>query len=212
MTSLRNVILGGALAIGLTILPCATAQSQAPGNRPMNGNTNGAMQPGAMDNGVDQNSDMRKMADQSFVRDAGEGGLAEVELGQLAADKAADPRVKQFGQRMVTDHSKANEELKQIASAKGINLPTSLSAKDKKTKEHLSKLNGADFDRAYMKLMVKDHEKDVSDFRQESESGNDATIKKFASQTLPTLQSHLKEAESIAPKGVLSENTAPSGQ
>jgi putative membrane protein len=209
MTILKNAILGGALALGLTILPAASAQS--PGNRPMNGST----MPGAAESGADQNGDMQnmqRMGDQSFVHDAGEGGLAEVELGQLAVDKAADPRVKEFGQRMVTDHSKANDQLKQIASQRGISLPTSVSSKTKKEKERLSKLSGTDFDKAYMKLMVKDHEKDVSDFRQESQSGSDPLIKSFATQTLPTLQSHLKEAESIAPKGVMSENTTPSSQ
>lgn len=208
MTSARHAVLIGTLAFGLIVLPNANAQ--VPGNRPMNGN--GSVQPGTMDNGGDQNADMQKMADQSFVRDAGEGGLAEVELGQLATEKASNPAVKQFGQRMVDDHTKANDELKQIASKEGINLPASLSSKDKKTKERLSKLSGADFDRAYMKLMVKDHEKDVSDFRQESSSGHDPVIKRFASQTLPVLQSHLKEAESIAPNGAMSENTAPVGQ
>ena len=175
----------------------------------------GTAQPGAVDSGVDQSADtqmQRQMSDQSFVKEASEGGLAEVELGQLAAEKASNASVKQFGQRMVDDHTKANDELKQIATQKNMKLATTLSSKDQKTKDHLSKLSGAEFDQAYMKLMLKDHEKDVSDFRQESQSGSDPAIKKFATETLPTLQSHLKEAKSIAPNGVVSENAAPSGQ
>jgi putative membrane protein len=100
---------------------------------------------------------------------------------------------------MVDDHTKANDQLKQVASQEGIQLPTTLSAKDKMTKERLSKLNGAAFDKAYMSDMVKDHTKDVADFQQESSSGTDPAVKDFASQTLPTLQSHLQEAKQIQP-------------
>ena len=138
-------------------------------------------------------------ADKKFVREAAEGGMAEVELGKLAADKATNQDVKQFGQRMVDDHSKANDQLKQVAQQEGITLPTTLSAKDKAEKERLSKLSGERFDQAYMSLMRKDHTKDVSEFRMESKSGHDPDVKSFAAQTLPTLQDHLKQAESIKP-------------
>ena len=100
---------------------------------------------------------------------------------------------------MVDDHSKANEELKQLASSKNVNLPNEVSAKDKMTKERLSKLSGESFDRAYMQDMVKDHKKDVADFSRESNSAKDPDVKQFASKTLPTLKDHLKEAEGIAP-------------
>jgi len=101
---------------------------------------------------------------------------------------------------MVDDHSKANDQLKQLASSKGIEVPTDLSAKDKATKERLSKLSGEQFDKAYMKDMVKDHTQDVSEFKKESTSAKDPDVKNFASQTLPTLEDHLKQARSIAPK------------
>ena len=138
--------------------------------------------------------------DQHFVKKAAEGGLAEVELGKLATEKASSDEVKKFGQRMVDDHSKANDQLKQLASSKGIEVPTDLSAKDKATKERLSKLSGEQFDKAYMKDMVKDHTQDVSEFKKESTSAKDPDVKNFASQTLPTLEDHLKQARSIAPK------------
>jgi putative membrane protein len=140
------------------------------------------------------------MMDQHFVKKAAEGGLAEVELGKLATEKASSDEVKKFGQRMVDDHSKANDQLKQLASSKGIEVPTDLSAKDKATKERLSKLSGEQFDKAYMKDMVKDHTQDVSEFKKESTSAKDPDVKNFASQTLPTLEDHLKQARSIAPK------------
>ena len=102
------------------------------------------------------------------MKAAAEGGLAEVALGQLAVEKASSSDVKKFGQRMVDDHSKANDELKQLASQKNVDLPQDLSAKDKATKSTLEKLSGEQFDQAYMKAMVKDHKKNVTDFRRES--------------------------------------------
>jgi putative membrane protein len=140
-------------------------------------------------------------ADQNFVKKAAQGGMAEVELGKLATEKASSDDVKKFGQRMVDDHTKANDQLKQIAGNKGISLPTDLDAKDQALKDRLSKLDGEQFDRAYMKNMVRDHTKDVSEFRKESTSAKDNDLKNFASQTLPTLEDHLKEAKNIAPKG-----------
>ncbi|PYV50927.1 MAG: DUF305 domain-containing protein [Acidobacteria bacterium] len=139
-------------------------------------------------------------ADRQFIKKAAQGGLAEVELGKLATEKAASPEVKQFGQRMVDDHGKANDQLKQVASQKGITVPEKLNAKDAATKARLEKLSGKAFDRAYMQDMVADHTKDVSEFRTESKSAKDPDVKSFASQTLPTLKDHLKEAKSIAPK------------
>ena len=101
-------------------------------------------------------------SDTLFVKNAAKGGLAEVELGQLAADHGASDEVKKFGQRMVTDHGKANDELKSLAQQKNITLPTELDGKHKATHDRLSKLSGAQFDRAYMQDMLQDHRKDVN--------------------------------------------------
>jgi len=139
------------------------------------------------------------MADRKFVKDAAHGGMAEVELGQLAAEKASSDDVKKFGQRMVDDHSKANDDLKQLATKKGVHVPQQLSAKDKATKARLSKLSGEQFDKAYMANMVRDHKKDVAEFRRETESAKDPDVKNFAASTLPTLEDHLKQAQSLAP-------------
>jgi putative membrane protein len=135
-------------------------------------------------------------ADKEFVHKAAIGGMAEVERGKLAQQKAASEQVKQFGSRMVDDHSKANDELKQVATSKGLTLPTDLDAKHKSKMAKLEKLSGAQFDRAYMDEMVDDHKKDVAEFEKQSKSGHDADIKGFASKTLPTLQEHLKLAQS----------------
>ncbi|HEY1262938.1 MAG TPA: DUF4142 domain-containing protein [Terriglobales bacterium] len=138
-------------------------------------------------------------ADARFMKAAAHGGLAEVELGQLAVQKASSNDVKQFGQRMVDDHGKANDQLKELAAQKKVDLPQDLSAKDKATKAELEKLSGEQFDRVYMNHMLKDHKKDVAEFQHESKMAHDPDVKNFASQTLPTLQEHLKQAQSIVP-------------
>jgi len=134
-------------------------------------------------------------ADRQFVTKAAQGGQAEVELGQLAADKGQSQQVKDFGQKMVQDHSKANDQLKQIASQENIPLPSGLSAKDKALKDRLSKLSGAQFDLAYMQSMVQDHKEDIAEFQKEASNGKDQPVKQFAQQTLPTLQEHLHMAQ-----------------
>lgn len=139
-------------------------------------------------------------ADRDFVKKAAQGNLAEVELGKLATEKASSDEVKKFGQRMIDDHSKANDQLKQVVSKAGVTVPDKLSPKDQATKDRLSKLSGEQFDAAYMRDMVKDHTKDVAEFRRESQSAKNDEVKNFAAQTLPTLQDHLQQAKSIAPK------------
>jgi putative membrane protein len=141
-------------------------------------------------------SDMVPMADQHFMMKAAQGGMAEVELGKLATQNASSQAVKDFGQKMVDDHSKANDELKGLAGRKNITLPTSPDAKDQATNDRLSKLTGAAFDRAYMRDMVADHKKDVADFQKEAMTGADPDVKTWASNILPTLQGHLQMAQS----------------
>jgi putative membrane protein len=135
-------------------------------------------------------------SDRKFIESAAVDGMAEVQLGQLAASKAGSDDVRKFGQRMVDDHSKANDQLKQIASGKGVTLPTDLDAKHKREHDRLSKLSGADFDREYMKLMMSEHKKDVKEFQSTAKSAKDADVKNFASSTLPKLQEHLSMAQS----------------
>jgi len=135
-------------------------------------------------------------SDRKFMEKAAQGGMAEVKLGQLAAEKGSAPEVKQFGQRMVDDHSKVNDQLKGIASTKGVTLPTEIDKSAQKEYDKLSKLSGAQFDREYMNHMVSDHKKDISDFKKEADKAKDADVKQFASSTLPTLEEHLNLANS----------------
>lgn len=136
----------------------------------------------------------------TFATDAAQGGMAEVEMGRLAAQRAADPAVKAFGQRMVADHSKANEELKSLAARKGLRLPPEMNSDQKSELDKLSKLSGAEFDKEYMSTMLSDHQTDVKEFEAQSKDGNDADIKSFAGKTLPTLQQHLEMARNAAQK------------
>ena len=135
-------------------------------------------------------------SDQAFVQEAAVGGLAEVEMGRLAVQKAKDDRVRQFGQKMIDDHSKANDQLKQAASQEGLNVPSAIDEKHKQTMNKLEKLSGAQFDSAYAKEMVKDHREDVKLFEKQANAGS-STVQKFAAETLPTLKNHLQMAEAL---------------
>jgi putative membrane protein len=139
-----------------------------------------------------------KSPDSAFIRKAAQGGMAEVQLGNLAERNAASGSVKQFGNMMVADHSKANKELQRVAREKGITIPASLDAKDKQVKRLLESKHGSSFDKAYVRDMVKDHEADVAEFRNEAENGKDPDVKAFAQKTLPTLEEHLAKAKEIA--------------
>ena len=126
--------------------------------------------------------------DKTFMKKAAKGGMMEVAMGQVAEQKGQSEDVKSFGKRMVTDHTKANDELKSIASNKGVQLPT---------KEHTSKWTS---DKAYIDMMVKDHEKDLAEFKEEANSGSDPDVKKFAEDTAKVIQEHLDLVKEIQGK------------
>jgi len=135
--------------------------------------------------------------DAKFAVNAANGGMAEVALGKLAQGKATDPKVKEFADMMVMDHSKANDELMALAKSKNITLPDSVSMDEKKAMEDLSKKSGKDFDKAYVDLMVDDHKKDVKEFEDATQSLKDADVKAFATKTLPVLKTHLDHINKI---------------
>jgi putative membrane protein len=134
--------------------------------------------------------------EERFMKEAASGGLMEVELGKIAAEKGSHQRVKEFGKRMQADHGKANEQLKKIASSKGVDLPTQPSGEHKSTMDKLAKLTGAEFDREYMDAMVDDHKEDIEKFQTQADKGKDPDLKKFASDNLPVLKKHLELAQS----------------
>ena len=136
-------------------------------------------------------------ADRNFVQEAAEGGQMEVELGRLAQQKASSDAVKQFGQRMATDHARAGQELARLAAGKGVELSKQPARKTQMEKDRLSKATGSAFDREYVKMMVKDHEKDVAAFERQSQQAQDPELRAWAAKTLPTLQDHLRSIKQI---------------
>ena len=172
------------------------SNSNSMGNMNMSQNRN-ANRSGNRNTGNANNMGGLSSHDHEFMMNAAMGGMLEVELGQVAAQKGTSEAVKQFGQRMVDDHSKANTQLTTLAQSKGITLPTALDDKHRNEVTKLSAMSGAAFDREYSKKMLSDHNKDVSEFEKESTHGTDPDLKAFATTTLPTLREHQQMARAL---------------
>ena len=140
------------------------------------------------------------MMDKAFVREALEGGMAEVQLGQLALEKSSNPDVKQFAQKMVDDHTKLGSEMKQVAQQLGVKPPDKPSSKAKSTMTRLQALNGDTFDKAYIKDMVKDHQQDEKEFKQAGLNTSNPALKDVISQGAQMIGQHLQLIEQIAQK------------
>jgi len=135
--------------------------------------------------------------DVEFMKNAAIGGMAEVELGKLAQQRAHSSDVKSFGDRMVRDHSRANDQLTNIAKDRGAQLPQQLDAEHLSMRDRLAKLQGEAFDRAYIKAMVADHDKDMKEFRRAAQTGQDRELKRFARETLTVVEQHDQLAHNI---------------
>ena len=133
--------------------------------------------------------------DKQFVDAAAKGGMMEVMLGELASSNAANPSVKALGKMIAEDHTKANNELKAWANSVNYMLPSTMDTDQQKMHDDLKAKKGSDFDKAYTKMMVEDHKKDIAAFRKEASDGTDATVKTFAQKTLPVLEKHAAESE-----------------
>jgi putative membrane protein len=193
-----------ALALGSGWAAAQTASSSAANN---SGSTSSSASP----QGATSKSSGQKLshADKAFIEDAAKGGMAEVQTGQLAAQKGSDPAVKEFGNRMVQDHGKANEELQQLAQSKGVQMPSKEKFMDRHEANKLQKLSGADFDREYSQHALKDHQKDVKKFQEAANKLKDPDVKAWAQKTLPVLQEHLAMAQKLP--GVNGQQDASSG-
>lgn len=229
-TALHNLMLTGAslcLSGGLILTAQSPGQSgepmqhqqttpgQQPGMSP-NGtaNPNGPQSPGENPGAADttQSAGAQKVNDKNFVKKAAEGGMEEVAIGNLAAQKGTTPAVRQFGQKLVADHTKGNEQLKQVAAQQNLVIPSSLSGKQQRQVNKLAKLSGPKFDKAFAKHEVKDHRKDINEFQREAQDGSNPAVKQFASNTLPVLEQHLNEAKSLNSSGETSTGQANNGQ
>ena len=138
--------------------------------------------------------DAAMMTGQQFARHLAQGGLAEVALGEMAQDRASHPRVRRFADHMVADHSRANDELMDLAERKGWRLPTRPDPNHRAIERRVSRLRGMAFDRAYMRAMVSDHDQTVAMVRAYSRNGRDPDLRAFARRTLPTLIEHRRMA------------------
>jgi putative membrane protein len=179
-----------------------TANSNSNGNSSTTGSAMNSMG-NAMNSVANTASNMTGSSADSpnaFLTDAAQGGMAEVELGKLAGQKAQSPEVKKFGQMMVTDHTAANNELKTVAGKKNVTVPTDVGSKHKSDMDSMSKLSGAEFDKQYVEMMVNDHEEDVSKFQKQADTATDPDVKAFAMKTLPTLKKHLDAIKAIQAK------------
>ena len=147
-------------------------------------------------------------ADRKFVTEAAAGGMFEVQVSKLAADKATDPAVKTFASMLVTDHSNANDELKAFASAHDVTLPTSL-PKDKQAQlDKLQKATGKDFDKQYAQAVgIKDHKQDIAKFEKASKDAKNPELKAWVDKTLPTLKEHLAAAQKLPENGAKTAST-----
>lgn len=200
---LRTLFFFGFLAVALFGCGNRPSDMEAPNRAQPNMNERGLTPINANSPVSNEMTNMKRSAltpDTEFMMEAAAGGMAEVELGRLAVTKAQSPEVKNFAQKMVDDHSKANEELKALAARKNLSLPTRLDEKHQDLMEKLNGLSGAEFDRAYVEAMVDDHQKTVELFKNETEDGEDADVKAWASKTLPTLQAHLEMIKGIEAK------------
>jgi putative membrane protein len=139
-------------------------------------------------------------ADKTFATKAAADGQAEVALGHLATENAGSPQVRAFGERMVTDHSQANQALQEIGRQQHLALPDKPGSANEAVARRLQTMKGPEFDKAYMRDMVQDHQQDVAEFRKEAETGKDPALRAFAQKYLPVLQQHLQLAENAAPK------------
>ena len=136
---------------------------------------------------------------ESFMKEAAQGGNAEVEMGKLASTKATDPEIKKFGQMMATDHAAAGKDLEAVAKKKNVTLPTDLGT-HQATMDKLKGLSGADFDRYYVEQMVEDHESDLKAFQKQSQGSTDADVKAFAAKVVPVIQKHLDAIKAVQAK------------
>jgi putative membrane protein len=173
-----------------------SASSSSSNTGSMSGKMSGSEHGGHVAGAAGDNGSMVSAIDHKFLEDAARGGLAEVQLAQMAQQKASSQEVKDYARKLEQDHSQANEKLKAIAQQRQVQLPTDLGEHQQMISK-LSNLSGDEFDRAYMRMMVQDHKKDIKEFQRESNRSIDSDLKEFASTTLPTLQQHLQSAEQI---------------
>jgi putative membrane protein len=187
------------MAAAGAVLLCGSMGLAQVGQQPNSpaGQTPGQNNP-AMDSQMNSMNAQALAMDKMFVKRALQGGMAEVQLGQLTLQKSNNDQVKQFAQRMIDDHTKLGDEMKPVAQQLGVSDPNGVSKKDRATMAKLQALSGTAYDEAYIRDMVKDHKQDLTEFQTEAASGQDQTVKDAASQGSKVIAQHLQMIQQIA--------------
>jgi putative membrane protein len=203
--NVRKTVLRALFALALTASLWLPAMAQQSGSD-ANGGSQANMPQSSQDNSQVSSQGSQSNAsgssldakDRRFIEKLAAGNEAEIQLGQLAQQKAQNQQVKDFAQRMVNDHTNAKNQMQQILSKDNINAPSQPDPKEQAEMQRLQSLSGSQFDKAYMQHMVQDHRKDVAEVQRASQTAKNPDVKQLASQLLPTLQSHLQQAQQIA--------------
>ena len=183
----------GAAALVAGVCMTALAQDQNQSPQATNSGAQAAVLSGSMNN----HGGAITTAEQQFVSEAAQGDRAEVDLANLALQKSSNPDVKQFAQRIVDDHTQNQQQVDSLASKLNITPPSDVSAEQKENIDGLQTLSGDQFDRAYARLMLHEHRKDVSEFSRERQMAKNSDLKRYVAQTLPVLEQHLQLASQL---------------
>jgi len=184
----------------IAVLPCAlwlSACTPATTDDVVGSDSGGSGAQSSTEAATDAGKTQLAAEDLKFMKDAAQSGMAEVKMGELASSNGESQQVKDFAQKLVTDHGKINEELKQLATKKSVMLPDAVTEQQKTMLQHLSSLKGREFDSAFKQHAVENHQKSVDKFKTEAEKAKDADLKAFAAKTLPILQQHLDLAKQL---------------
>ena len=181
------------LAVIATLWGCGSKSTETTDTTEFADSTNEAV----ADNAATDSISSAIKDDAEFAVAAANGGMAEVALSKIAEEKATDPKVKEFAKQMIKDHSKANDELKTIASSKNITLPSAPNEEKQKAASDLGGMSGSNFDKAYISQMKKDHEQTVKLFEDAQKDVKDADLKAFIEKTLPVIKAHAEHVKSL---------------
>jgi len=221
-----HALLGGLAAVAAMAVLDASAQSSSSSSPPSGAGGQSSrsqspstQSPGTLPSGRESSSSQSSSSQSSgaqsaegskFLQEAIRGNMAEVQMGQLAKERAQSKDVRDYGQMLVDDHSKANDKAKAVAQKMGVTAPTEPTAKQKQEHDSLAKLSGSQFDSMFMSHMAQDHQEDIGKYTAQAQSGDSSKATDYAKDTLPTLRSHLSKAQSIESK--LSSGDSSSGR
>ena len=204
--TLRVILLGAAAVLCPAVLLAQSDPLSTPASQTQQPNRSPQMPtpaPSMQDSIGHPNDTAQEMKDKMFLRKAGEGGLAQVQLGKLAVEKASSQDVKDFGQKMVDEHTKMNNDMAPIAGSMGVMLPKKMTKDDQAEYDRLNGMSGDDFDKEYLAYMVKDHHEDLREFRVEAVSTSDPALKEAVDKGAGVIRAHMVMVDKLArAKGV----------